>query len=125
MIADSDVADLILEACPSFAASWDPSENVDEKGRLLYVDAMDLCGHLRTLADEDQTAEFPAVFDLIERLHIEGNPYVQELATIGFLECLHPDERFVPWLRPVSRRWWDRVDRYWSGDHSALNAVDP
>jgi hypothetical protein len=57
-------------------------------------------------------------------MHIEGDRYVQELATIGFLEDLqntnmHPTGSspadFVPFLSPLSRWWWDEVKLFWEG----------
>src|SRR3546814_400719 len=67
------------------------------------------------------TAEFEAVFDVVERWHCEGDPYVKEAATIGFLEGIQNNSghfgldprRFEPWLRPESRRWWDKLSRFW------------
>jgi hypothetical protein len=35
---------------------------------------------------DGRTTEFPAIFDVIERLVMDGDPYVQELAVIGYLE---------------------------------------
>ena len=51
-------------------------------------------------------------------MHVVGDDYVRELATIGFLEDLQianlhhdgtqPDD-FVPNLKPVSLWWWEEV----------------
>ena len=115
---------LVIAACPSFGAVWDPDENADEGGRILYLDAADFARHVTHLLRTGEQEEVPAVAALIERLHVEGDPYVRELATIGFLESLHPDEDFVPWLHAESRRWWDRLDRFWNGDATALHEGD-
>lgn len=62
------------------------------------------------------------VFAVIERLHIEGSPYVKEAATIGLLEGrqnanLHlsgtSPEQFECYLRPESARWWEKVSAFW------------
>lgn len=121
MIVAEQVIELVLAASPSFARQWNEGENLDEDGRLLYIDMADLGRHLKRKVGAGDTAEFPAVFELVERLHVEGDRWVQELATIGLLEALNPDERFIPWLGPVSLNWWRRLDRFWSGDVRALN----
>jgi len=38
------------------------------------------------LEKANRTEEFPAVFEIIERMHLEGDDYVKEAATIGMLE---------------------------------------
>lgn len=123
IIAD-EVMPLVVAACPSFGATWDPDENDDESGRLLYLDAADFARHVTKLIRVGELDELPAVAGLIERLHKDGDAYVRELATIGFLESFYPDEDIVPWLQPKSRRWWDRLDRFWKGDTTALREGD-
>lgn len=61
------------------------------------------------------------MFDRVERFHAEGDHWVREWAAVGVLGALWPDDRFVPWLGPVSRVWWDRLRRFWSGDPIALH----
>ena len=127
---------LLLIACPSFADAWSESEieNADETyelGRLHYVDAADFIRHLVSLRLASHTSEFPAVFDVIERLLLEGDSYVRNLAIIGYIEGfqmmtvtsagLDPERDFRPWLRPASEECWQRVNRFWEGDASALN----
>jgi hypothetical protein len=79
--------------------------------------------HLSHLEAIGQRDEFPAVFDLIEALCLDGSHGIRELAVIGFLEDLQNTNmheapsspgRFVQWLRPVSRAWWDEVERFWA-----------
>ena len=136
MIGPDQVMPLLLEACPSFRAAWDAdveSEYADDDapgGRLLYLDAGAFIRHLCSLQVQGPTDEFAAVFDTIERLAIEGDDYVQNLAVIGYIEGfqmmtvtsfgLDPERDFRPWLRPVSASWWQRVNRFWDGDARAL-----
>jgi len=54
------------------------ASNPDEG--LLYIDMSELAHHMVDLIKSKQTSEFPAVFDVIERLHIEGDDYVKEAA---------------------------------------------
>jgi hypothetical protein len=66
------------------------------------------------------------VFDVIERLVINGDPYVSNLAVIGYLEGfqmvtvtgqgLDPECDLRPWLGPESEKWWVRINRFWKGE---------
>lgn len=130
---------LLLEACPSFSSAWAEIESDgihvgDDGDRLAYLDAGEFIAHLVRLRLAGDTAEFHAVFDVIERLHVEGDSYVRELATIGYLEGfqmqtvtahgLNPESDFRPYLRPVSEQWWQRVNEFWAGDTTALTERD-
>ena len=63
------------------------------------------------------------MFEAIERLHLEGDEYVREAATIGALEGIQnvagndgiDPEEFVIYLRPESLRWWGQLNEFWEG----------
>jgi len=127
-IGRDEVEDLILRACPSFEPSPDRLEcHVDfdeEEEPQLYLLASVFVRHLTALNGAGRRDEFPAIFDLIEDLHLRGDKYVRTLASIGFLEDLqntnaHPansrPQDFVAYLRPVSRWWWEEVELFWDG----------
>lgn len=127
----------MVAACPSYEPIWADSHdlNVDhETGeRLCYLDAGDLTRHLVALLAEGRTETFPAVFGVIERLHEDGDDYVRELATIGYLEGLQfaashepaVDESFpIAYLGPESLRWWRGLVAYWAGDASTVEPLD-
>src|SRR5215471_13497030 len=84
--------------------------------------------HIVDLCKQNQTQEFPAVFDSIERLHIEGDDYVREAAIIGLLEGIQntaghrglDPEVFAPYLKPESTKWWKKLNAFWNGDIRAL-----
>jgi hypothetical protein len=78
---------LLLEACPSLAERW-KSHVANDHGGALYVDLGEFAHHVVELARSGVTSELPAVFDVVERLHVEGDPYAKEAATIGLLEGL-------------------------------------
>jgi hypothetical protein len=135
VILADEVMPLLLDACPSFEQAWCESqvEDADDgssTGRVGYLDAADFVRHLAKLRLANDTNEFPAVFDVIERLVLEGDQYVSELAVIGYIEGfqtmtvtsrgLDPEQDFRPWLRPESEKRWKRINRFWAGDHSAL-----
>lgn len=76
---------LLLEACPSISERWQGPE-MYEGEHLLYVDVGDFAHHLVELMQAGNTRECSTVFDVVERLHLEGDAYVKELATVGLLE---------------------------------------
>ncbi len=91
VIDAGQVMPLLLEACPSFAAKWSEVEveNADDtvpNGRLTYVDAAEFIRHVVSLRVEGRTSELPAIFDVLERLVVEGDRFVRDLGVIGYLE---------------------------------------
>ncbi len=135
MIAASEVMPLLLEACPSFLPVWQvvEAENRDEGnvgGRLHYIDAGEFIRDLVALRVAKRTDEFPSVFAVIERMVTTGDAYVRNLAIIGYLEGmqmmtvtsagLDPESDFRPFCGPTLDRWWERLNRFWLGDSTAL-----
>ncbi len=123
IITRASMFEPVLEADPSFLPIWTAfmEDWGDEPQPLNYLALSDLVGHLIGCLARGDTTRFDAVFDVVERWHIEGDAYVREAAYIGLLEDLQNTglhqttrpEDFLPWLRPVSRRWWDKVDAFW------------
>ena len=114
----------MLEADPGFAPVYAEflEDYGDEPELPEYLALADFARHLIARLETGDTAGFDAVFDVVERWHIDGNAYVREAASIGLLESLqnghlHRTTRaadFERWLRPESRKWWGFVERYWS-----------
>jgi len=123
MIAKEQVMLLFLEACPSFTEKWKEHRAFYEDEDLLYVDLGEFAHHLVELHKANRTDEFTAVFEIIERLHLEGDAYVKEAATIGMLEGLQnvagnsgvDPEEFSRYLKPESAKWWRQVNEFWEG----------
>jgi hypothetical protein len=116
VITKRDVMPLLLAACPSFAEVWaayDASGDRDDGS--IYLDLIPFIEHLVALLARGETDAFPAVFAVVERLHLEGDDSVREAATVGLLEGLFPDTAFVPFLLPESARWWAEIEGFWSG----------
>lgn len=119
MIKQEQVMPLILESCPSFQETWDKSDDQD----LLYVVMGDLARHLLSLYRDKQTEEFAPLCQVIERLHTDGDGFVRELATIGFLEGIQnvwgnndaDPEGFRSFLLAESRKWWEELNDFWAG----------
>jgi hypothetical protein len=129
VIERNGVMPLLLAACPSFETPWQAyvSGPVYESD-LLYIHLAEFARHLVDLKRREQTAEFPDVFAAVERLHLEGDPYVAEAATIGLLEGIQniagntgvAPESFVRYLEPESSRWWRRLNDFWAGGRSQV-----
>ena len=122
---------LVLAAMPSFQPKWDDEVREDAAddnspgGRLGYLDAWAVVMHAVRLLADGHREEVEALLKVLERLHLEGDDYVQELATIGYLEDFqnaldrHPSLTYddvLPLLGPESRKWWDAVERFWTGE---------
>lgn len=116
MISKDQVVPLLIEACPSYRLPAGDGES-------LYVMLGDYAHHLLKLHRQNETEVFPAVAKVIERLHVEGDHYVREAATIGLLENLqnvwrnegtNPD-LFAGFLLPESAKWWRSLNDFWGG----------
>ena len=129
MIERDQIMPLLLEACPSYRTRWEEyiAQPEYERG-LVYLDLGDFAHHLVDLFQQGTTAELPAIFNVIERLYVEGDAYVREVATIGALEGIQniagnkgiDPEHFVPFLGSESAEWWRRLNKFWDGDVTAL-----
>jgi hypothetical protein len=123
MIQKADISCLLLEACPSFAPTW--QEFVEqwkaEPEPPLYLALADFSRHVISLLARNDIGRFPAIFSVIERMHIEGDSYVKEAAAVGLLESLQntnlhestePDQ-FRCYLGEASEKWWDKLYDFW------------
>lgn len=123
MIEQHEALPLLAEACPSFNEYW--QEHLQEYGNaLLYVAAGALSDHLLHLFRKDDLSSFPAVAAALESFHVEGSAWVKEFATVGVLEAIQnvwlnsliDPSVFAAFLLPESRRSWDLLNLFWSGD---------
>ena len=76
-------------ACPSYKKRWEEylKENYEENDEpLLYIDLSDFARHVAELHVKARHEEFRNIFELVERLHVNGDETVREAATIGLLE---------------------------------------
>ncbi|NBW76551.1 MAG: hypothetical protein EBR34_12245 [Sphingomonadaceae bacterium] len=138
MIAPANMFEPILEADPTFAPAWDAFlAEYAEAGELpLYILLSELAVHLIDRARRGDVAGFQKIFAEVERWHTEGDAYVSEAATIGFLESLQNqlggNQRssdingvlsadFESYFGPETQRWWRKLDRFWKGDTSSLS----
>lgn len=137
MIDRSQMFAPLLEVDPSFEQRWRDflGDYADEPELRLYIALGELADHLIQCLRRGDIDSFPGIFQTVERWHTEGDEYVSEAASIGFLESLQNqlggNERtkncegvrasdFEPWLGPETRRWWEKLYRFWEGDPAAL-----
>ncbi|MEJ7757927.1 MAG: hypothetical protein WKF83_18040 [Nocardioidaceae bacterium] len=88
------------------------------------MDAGEFTRHLVVLKRLGATEELQRASAVIEALHTDGDEYVRELATIGYLEGIqtaasHTDDvsasDFEEYLGPESLRWWSGLNEFWAG----------
>jgi len=102
--------------CENFLREWREEPEAPQ-----YLLLADLARHLIGQLALGDSSRFDAVFDVVERWHIEGDQHVREAATVGLLEDLQnlnlhmttKPEQFIRWLRPTSRRYWDKIEAFW------------
>jgi hypothetical protein len=112
---------LLLTACPSFSERWEEHRAFYEDEQLLYIDLGEFAHHLVELQKANRIQEFGGVFDVIERMHLEGDEYVKEAATIGMLESIQnvagnsgsDPEEFAKYLKAESAKRWRQLNRFW------------
>ena len=122
---------LLLEACPSFTEKWREHRAYWGEEQLLYLDLSEFARHLVELQRSNQTNEFLVVFNVVERLHLEGDDFVKEAATIGLLEGIQNiagnngvnPEVFVPYLKSNSVKWWRQLNDFWDGKITYVGAT--
>jgi hypothetical protein len=125
MITPDQMFAPMLLACPDFKRQWEAFtadwDSLKRKPLPYYLLLNELARHLTHKLAIGETSQFAGVFAVVERWHVEGDDYVQTAASIGLLEDLQnpanyrgrkPSD-FVPWLGPVSKIWWDKVEEYW------------
>lgn len=138
MITRNEMFAPMLEADPSFSGQWQAflADYPDEPELPQYIALGELAMHMIDRMCRGDVANFDKVFEVVELWHTDGDGYVQEAATIGFLESLQNRlvgndgirgeggvhaSNFEPYLRTESRKWWDKLYRFWEGGTSALS----
>jgi hypothetical protein len=123
MITREQVMPLLVDACPSFTEKWKEQQALFPDEPLLYLDLAEFARHLIELHANAQTQELALVFEVVERLHFEGDHFVKEATVIGLLEGIQNNvgdkgiapEAFIIYLKPESKRWWRQLNDFWSG----------
>ena len=127
VITAEQVPDLLVASCAWVSQAWTEvaEENRDPArpgGRLGYLDAGWIVDRLADRLASGNTDGFDALFDLVERLIVDGDDYVRNLGVIGYLEGMQTQtvtskgvdpEAFRPWLRPLSLKYWAAIHDFW------------
>jgi hypothetical protein len=114
---------LLVEASPEFKSEWEKfvEEWKDDEELPHYIVLGDFARYLIAKLDRGKTDDFQKIFQAIERLHLEGDEYVREAATVGLLEGIQnvmgnnnkDPELFRQFLLPETTRWWDKLNKFW------------
>ena len=124
MIAKDQMMGVLLDACPAFTTQWPAflDEWKEEADDLpLYLALGAFAQHLIGLLERGHTEDFARIFAAVEHLHVEGDEYVKDAASVGVLEDLrnrnlhtHTEpEQFRPFLGAESVRCWDELAASW------------
>lgn len=113
----------ILKVAKGFLPTWNAflEEWTQEKELPYYLVLSDLARYISLLVNRGDIDELKAIFEVIERWHLEGDAYVKEAATIGILEDLQNTnvvgegvpELLENYLLPESKKWWTKVYEFW------------
>jgi hypothetical protein len=89
-ITPEQVPDLVFQACPSFKEAW-PDLDLRKLSGIKYSMPVMIgfAGHVARLWKDRQFSEFPAIFDLIERLQTDGDKKVVDHVVFYFTELLY------------------------------------
>jgi hypothetical protein len=131
MIRRDQMIGLLLDACPSYRIRWEaycrePEFDAD----LLYPHLGDFADHVVDLLVGEEIDDLLALSETIERLHLEGDDFVKEAATIGLLEGIQnrAGHRNVSTgaleatLGAETRRWWRSLSAFWAGEIPLVGA---
>jgi hypothetical protein len=115
----------LLAAYPGFKTQHDAfmidwaDEAEGPPNNLLLADLARECSMLLA---KGRQADVREIFGVFEDWLLNGDNYVREAATVGFLEDIQntnlhsgtaPDD-FLPFCGPEALFWWEKVARFWS-----------
>jgi len=118
---------LLVEACPSFAASRYGGSEAD-----LYEELGAFAHHLVDLAERRDADEFPAVFEVVDAVLAQGDDAAVAAVRTSLIEDLqnitsHRDvavdpDAFIGVLGPLAAEVWEQLDEAWAA--AALDSAD-
>ena len=123
MITKDQMMEELLLVVPSFRPEWEEFleywKETDDPP--LYLPIGNLAHHLVNMLERKETETFPAVFEVVERLLIEGEHFVQETTIIGFLEKIQrwnfhkttKPRQFEPFFGSKTLYFWEELYKYW------------
>jgi hypothetical protein len=115
-ITPEQVPDLVFQASPSFKKAW-PDLDLGKLTGIKHSIPI-LAGfakHVARLWNDQRFEEFPAIFNLIERLHVEGNKKAVDHAVFYFTETLYVELKKHGINPRFSERRLGPKSAYWLG----------
>lgn len=124
MISKDQMMEVLIDTCPSFRPTWDAFREdwkTSTDALPLYLALADFARHLVGMLERSETESFAAIFQVVERLQLEGDDYVQEAAVVGLLEDIQnrnfhtttEPQQFLPFLGEESSKAWDQLHVFW------------
>jgi uncharacterized protein YbcV (DUF1398 family) len=114
---------LLVSACPDFNKQWEEflTEYADELNKPYYIALGDFASHLINKLNQNDIADFPKIFSVVEDLHVRGEPDVREAITVGLLEAIQnrmladgkDPEVFMKFLGKETTKWWNKLNTFW------------
>ncbi|MCL2859103.1 MAG: hypothetical protein FWF46_00735 [Oscillospiraceae bacterium] len=121
ILLNLEVNKLLFKEFPEFYKQVEDDCNID----LAYVMAGEFTRFLLEKYKKNDLDTVRRGFDFIEQLHLNKEHKIRELATIGYLESmlgtdLSRSDNFLNFLGVESKKWWDKLNKFWNGDIMAL-----
>ncbi len=115
MITKDEVVSTILDTCPFYKETWEKYFAFYQE-ELLYVFVPDFVHNAIELERENKRQEILSIFEVIEKLLVEGDKDVKNIIEIGVLENFRhifgkSFEKFSKYLRPNSLKCWKTIPR--------------
>jgi hypothetical protein len=132
MVKVTEVADLFLEVCPAAKPEWEEHlKDWEGEPPAHYIEISVFAHHLVNCYEKSQTQSFTQVFELVERLIVEGDDDTQGVMIVGLLEGLQNiaswrsfgSRVFEPYLGPKSLAVWHELEIIWQGKNSLADVI--
>jgi hypothetical protein len=131
-MTSDEVVPALLRACPTALAAWNRHLQLwggDERG--LFNDVAVFANHIVGCLTSGDAGEFPAFFRVVEKMIVQGDVKVRELAVTGLIEDIqniasHRPGGYKPfesWLQPAALGSWLDVEAAWQGVGSLAQMI--
>jgi hypothetical protein len=122
MIERGDLISVLLQEVPQLREEW--ARYLSDSGADIDGTYVQLAWFANAMVESAKAGRKEALAGIavaIERLHVEGDAFVREAATIGLLEGIQnyagDSDGLLPILvdslGPESRRWWNSLNAFW------------
>jgi hypothetical protein len=132
-LATSGTISTLLNAFPDFSERW--RKYVGSWGGKPAGSYNDMCEFveftLEELYEKGNLEETRRVFQLLEKLFVEGDQEIRDLIGLGFFESLrniaswrpYGSKPFEEFLGPTSIQVWRDIERQWAGKSSLADVI--